>query len=46
VQVLATPEVPTEITVRWPGGKTVTAKVPQGAREVAIDTAGRLKMVR
>jgi hypothetical protein len=46
VQVLATPGPPTEILVRWPGSKTVSAKLPQGAREVSIDTAGQLSVVR
>jgi len=36
VQVLASPGTPTQIWVRWPGGKTVLAEVPQGAPEVSV----------
>ena len=43
VAVLGTPEEPTQIWVRWPGGKTITAAIPKGAKEVVIDPEGRLK---
>jgi hypothetical protein len=46
VQVLATPAPPTEVSVRWPGGKTTAIKVPEGARDVSINTAGELKVLR
>jgi hypothetical protein len=46
VQVLAASQPATKIVVRWPGGRTVTANVPSGAREVTVDTAGQLKVVR
>ncbi len=36
VQVMGTPEPPTRIWVRWPGGKTVTMDVPPNAREIEI----------
>lgn len=26
-----------QLTVRWPGGKTTTTKIPQGAREITVD---------
>lgn len=45
VQVLAAPELPAQIVVRWPGGKTVTASVPQGAQEMAVDFAGEGKVL-
>jgi hypothetical protein len=34
VQVLATPETPTELWVRWPGGRVTTTPVPSGATEI------------
>jgi hypothetical protein len=40
VQVLSTPVQPTQIWVRWPGGQTVTADLPPGAKEVAVDSKG------
>jgi len=46
VQVLGTPQAPTQLWVRWPGGQTTTANVPAGAREVAVDPTGQLKVVR
>ncbi len=36
VQVMATPEPPTRIWVRWPGGKTVTLDVPPKTREIEV----------
>ena len=36
VVVLATPEKPGSIVVRWPGGKVTTSVVPAGAREVSM----------
>jgi hypothetical protein len=36
VQVLGTPEVPTQVQVRWPGGESTTAPVPPGARETVV----------
>jgi len=42
VQVLACPETPTRIGVRWPGGRYVTADVPPGSREISVDTEGRV----
>jgi len=40
VEVLATPEPPTEIWVRWPGGRVTKTPVPAGARELTIDAQG------
>jgi enediyne biosynthesis protein E4 len=35
-----------QISIRWPGGKTTVAKVPPGAREISINTAGEVKVSR
>jgi hypothetical protein len=42
VQILGGPEVPAQIWVRWPGGKTTTSPIPPGAREIRVDTGGKL----
>jgi hypothetical protein len=44
VQVMGCPEVPTQIWVRWPGGKTTTSPVPAGAKEITVDTDGKVTM--
>jgi hypothetical protein len=36
VQVMGTPERPTRIWVRWPGGGTVSADVPPNTREIEV----------
>ena len=36
VQVMATPEAPSQIRVRWPGGKSTETAVPKGTREVEV----------
>lgn len=36
VQVLGTPEPPTTVWVRWPGGKIQQADVPPGAQEMKV----------
>jgi hypothetical protein len=46
VTVLATAERPTQIVVRWPGGKSVTSDLPAGAREVEVLMDGTLKTIR
>jgi enediyne biosynthesis protein E4 len=46
VQVMATPEPPVEIEVRWPGGKRTATTIPANARELSIDTAGHLTNIR
>jgi hypothetical protein len=45
-EVLGCPEEPKQIWVRWPGGQTTLAEIPAGAREVAINPHGELKVVR
>jgi hypothetical protein len=42
-QVLATPERPTALWVRWPGGKTTTSPLPAGAAAVVVDPNGEVK---
>ncbi len=46
VQVMGMPGPPTQIWVRWPGGKTGTADVPPSAREIELNPDGKLKVVR
>jgi hypothetical protein len=46
VQVLGIPEFPTEVCVRWPGGKNSTYNLPTGAGEVTIDQKSGLKVIR
>ena len=36
VEVLGTPQPPTQIQIRWPGGKTTTSPVPPGTRELTL----------
>jgi hypothetical protein len=42
VQVMGCPEAPTQIWVRWPGGKTTTSPIPTGAKEITVDTDGKV----
>ncbi|MHB8521778.1 MAG: FG-GAP-like repeat-containing protein [Limisphaerales bacterium] len=46
VQVLGTPEPPTQIWVRWPGGKTTTSDVRAEAKDILVNPAGEIKVVR
>jgi hypothetical protein len=46
VQVLGAPETPSEIQVRWPGGKTTTNALPAQAREVQLSFEGKLEVVK
>jgi hypothetical protein len=46
VQVMGCPEAPTQIWIRWPGGKTTTSAIPVGAKEIAVDTDGKVTMNR
>jgi len=46
VTVLATPQTPTAIDVRWPGGKNTAAPVPPNAKEIAVDEAGNVLMMK
>jgi len=44
VQVLGTPQPPTQIWVRWPGGKSTTSALPQGVKEISVDEGGQVKV--
>ncbi len=46
VQVMGCPEVPTKIWARWPGGKTTTSEIAAGAREITVDTDGKVIVER
>jgi hypothetical protein len=46
VQVLGTPEPPTRIEVRWPGGKLTTTPLPKDATDISLDPSGKLEAVR
>ena len=46
IQILGGAEVPTQIWVRWPGGKTATSPIPNGAKEITVATDGRVTMDR
>ncbi len=41
-QVLAVPESPTALWIRWPGGRVTTTPLPAAAKEVTVDSAGKL----
>src|SRR5256886_2819683 len=45
VQVLGTPQPPTQIWVRWPGGKSTTSALPQGAKEISVNQEGSIKVL-
>jgi hypothetical protein len=40
VQVLATPQPPTHVWIRWPGGETNLFALPVGVRHIAITRSG------
>jgi len=46
VQVMHGAETPAQITVRWPGGKTTTSEIPNGAKEIGVDMNGVIKRLR
>jgi hypothetical protein len=46
VMVLASADEPTGIWVRWPGGKIITAAIPRAAREITLDSTGKLEVLR
>lgn len=45
-QILAVPETPAEIWIRWPDGKTTLSPVAAGAKEVEIDLAGKIQVLK
>ena len=46
VQVFGGTNVIAAVAVRWPGGRITTNAVPEGAREVAVDASGTVKVIR
>jgi hypothetical protein len=44
--VLSTPEAPTHLWVRWPGGKTTISPVPPNAKDVVVTEDGKLTVRR
>jgi hypothetical protein len=46
IQVLGTPEAPSHIQIRWPGGATTTGSIPSGARETVVDRSGSVQLVK
>jgi hypothetical protein len=45
-QILATPEMPTAIWIRWPGGATTTTEIPSGSADIEVQQTGALRVVR
>jgi hypothetical protein len=43
VQVLGTPESPTSVQVRWPGGKVTRSEVPTMAKSIVVDVSGGVR---
>jgi hypothetical protein len=46
IQVFALLPDPMQLWVRWPGGQTNTFEVPNGARDVEVSPAGKLRIVQ
>jgi hypothetical protein len=46
VQVLGCPEPATAIHVLWPGGRKTHGAVPPGSRDIAVDTQGKVTVIR
>jgi hypothetical protein len=42
VQVMGTPETPTAIYVRWPGGQVTESELPPGAGRIEVHSSGRV----
>lgn len=45
VQVLAAQQRPDQIRVRWPGGRETTSSIPSDAREIAVESDGRIRVL-
>jgi hypothetical protein len=46
VQVMSAREPPTQLQVRWPGGKASSHSVPTGAREIEVAADGQATVLR
>ena len=44
VQVLGCPEEPTQIWVRWPGGRMTQSALPPGAQAVLVEASGKVTL--
>jgi hypothetical protein len=44
VQILGTVGEPSQLWIRWPGGKTLTVEIPKGAKEIIVDSRGTSRM--
>ena len=45
VQVMSTPTPPTEIEIRWPGGRKTLSKIPPQARTIRVQQNGTVEVV-
>ena len=45
VQVMSTPEQPTQVWVRWPGGKVTLVETPRDAKEVTLPPSGKVQIL-
>jgi enediyne biosynthesis protein E4 len=46
VEVMGTPEAPTQVWVRWPGGKQTTSNVPANAKEIRVAMDGSVSVLQ
>ncbi|MBU6401098.1 MAG: VCBS repeat-containing protein, partial [Verrucomicrobia bacterium] len=46
VQLLGASTPPTGIWIRWPGGRVISAPIPAGAREIAVNPQGQVRRLR
>jgi enediyne biosynthesis protein E4 len=42
-QVLAVPQTPSAVWIRWPWGNAVSNAIPADAREITVDTQGKIE---
>jgi hypothetical protein len=43
LQVMTSANAPSDLWVRWPGGKTTTTTIPVGATEITVDGSGAIR---
>jgi len=46
VQVMSGRDPPTQLQVRWPGGKATATSIPTGAKEIEVTPDGRATVLR
>ena len=46
VQVFGNAAIATQVQVQWPGGKTVRGAISKNAREISVDAAGKVEVIR